>query len=185
MGIKMSHHNTIEKVSWTFLGDESSNIHHRCRPLYYWSWKRYLGSPKTFLLINLDEVGFGKSPDKSKCKREYVIKGCKAPPFWRGQTDPQHIYVVIAVTVTCTDIIPLFLLSRKRLDHDLNEGFKIINKLIKESKKEKGDIIKNLDEAIDKRFKKMDKHFTKMGQTLDKNFEKISTHQQFDKFSNE
>lgn len=66
---------------------------------------------------------FGKSSNNGKCKRVYVIKGCKSPPFWRGQTDPQHISVVIAVKVACTDIIPLFLLPKKQLDHDLNDTF--------------------------------------------------------------
>ena len=124
LDFKMRHHNSIEKVTCTSLDNERSNISIADVDKYISEIEDVMEDPPCpFLLINFDETGFGKRPDKGKRKSVYIIKGCKVPPFWRGETDPQHISVVAAVTDACTDIMPLFLSSRKRLDRDLDDTF--------------------------------------------------------------
>ena len=76
--------------------------------------------PNPFLLINFDEIGFGKRPQKGKRKDVYIVKNSNFPPFWRETTDPQHVSVVVGISAACCSITPLFLSTRKKFDDDLN-----------------------------------------------------------------
>lgn len=71
--------------------------------------------PHPFLLINFDEIGFCRRPQRNKCKNFYVIKGCSIIPFCLERIDQYHISVVVAVSAACCNVTPLFLSPRKRL----------------------------------------------------------------------
>ncbi len=79
--------------------------------------------PNPFLLINFDEIGFGRRPEKGKKKKVYVFKQCEVKPFFREEVDQHHISVVVGVSAACCDIMPLFISTRKHLDPDINETF--------------------------------------------------------------
>ena len=124
LDFKTRHQDSIEKVIACSLDDERSNISPDDVERYITDVEEVMENPPNpFLLINFDETGFGKRPDKGKRKKVYVVKSCEVKPFYRAQTDPNHISVVIAVTAACSDITPLFLSNRKRLDHDLEDTF--------------------------------------------------------------
>ena len=65
--------------------------------------------PNPYLLINFDETGFGRRPDKGKRKSVLVHKDCDVEAFWREQADLHHISLVAAVSAACTAIRPLCL----------------------------------------------------------------------------
>ena len=118
------HKDSIEKVIACSLDDERSNISPDDVERYITDVEEVMENPPNpFLLINFDETGFGKRPDKGKRKKVYVVKNCEVKPFYRAETDPNHISVVVAITAACSDITPLFLSTRKRLDQDLNDTF--------------------------------------------------------------
>lgn len=112
----------IEKVSASSVDENRANISID-------EVNRYLSQvdemmkdpPNPFLLINFDEIGFGKRAQKGKRKNVYVIKNLDVKPFWREQTDIHHISVVAAVSAACSSITPLFLSTRKKLDEDLKQ----------------------------------------------------------------
>ena len=52
--------------------------------------------PKPYL-INLDEMGFGKRPEKGKRKTVYISTKCDVEALWCERTDPYHISLVAAV----------------------------------------------------------------------------------------
>lgn len=79
--------------------------------------------PKPYLLINLDEMGFGKRPEKGKRKTVYISTKCDVQAFWRERTDPYHISLVAAVTAACNSLTPLCLTTRKRTDPDFDDTF--------------------------------------------------------------
>ena len=82
-----------------------------------------LDPPNPFLLINFDETGFGRRPDKGKYKTVYVAKKCRSKPFWREQKDIYHISLVMAITASCAALKPLCLSTRKTTDFDLEDTF--------------------------------------------------------------
>ena len=79
--------------------------------------------PHPFLLINFDETGFGRRPNKGKSKTVYVSKKCHIKPYWREQADQHHVSLVVAITAGCNSLPPLCLSTRKRTDPDLDETF--------------------------------------------------------------
>lgn len=121
---KTRHQDSIEKVIACALDDERSNISPDDVERYITSIEKMMEDPPNpFLLINFDETGFGKRPEKGKRKKVYVVKSCHVKPYFREETDQNHISVVVGITAACSDITPLFLSNRKRLDQDLNDTF--------------------------------------------------------------
>ena len=56
-------------------------------------------------------------------KSMYVAKGCNLQPFFREQTDPHHISVVVGVNVACCEVTPLSLSTPKKMDSDIDDAF--------------------------------------------------------------
>ena len=54
--------------------------------------------PIPLLLINFDEIDFGRRPEKGKRKSVYIFKQCKVRPFFRELTDQYHVSVVVGVS---------------------------------------------------------------------------------------
>ncbi|OHT02588.1 hypothetical protein TRFO_06987 [Tritrichomonas foetus] len=79
--------------------------------------------PDPLLLINFDETGFGRRPEKGKRKYVYIHKNCNIKAFWREKTDQHHISVVSCITAACTCLKPLCLSTRKTMDEDINDTF--------------------------------------------------------------
>ena len=73
-----------------------------------------LDPPIPYLLINFDETGFGRRPDKGKRKTFYVSKKCKIKPFWRELTDLHHVSLVMAISVACQPLKPLCFSTKKK-----------------------------------------------------------------------
>lgn len=82
-----------------------------------------LDPPHPLLLINFDETGFGRRPNKGKSKTVYVSKKCHIKPYWREQMDQLHVSLVVAITAGCNSLSPLCLSTRKRTDPDLDDTF--------------------------------------------------------------
>ena len=93
--------------------------------------ERYIGEieemmrdpPIPQLLINFDETGFGKRPEKGKRKSVFICNDCNINPYWREDTDRHHISLVAAISAACTSIRPLLLSTRKTIDADLVDTF--------------------------------------------------------------
>lgn len=79
--------------------------------------------PNPLLLINFDETGFGKRPDKGKRKTILVSNSCNKTPYWQEIKDQHHISLVAAITAACTSLRPLLLSHRKTMDPDINGTF--------------------------------------------------------------
>ena len=79
--------------------------------------------PHPCLLLNFDETGFGRRPDKGKRKSVIISKKCDVTPYWKETHDLHHISVVSCVTAACTSLPPLFLSTRVRLDPDISDTF--------------------------------------------------------------
>lgn len=79
--------------------------------------------PKPYLLINLDEMWFGKRTQKGKRKKVYTVKGCDVEPFWPERNDAHRISLVAAVTAACKSLMPLCLTTRKKTDPDFEDTF--------------------------------------------------------------
>ena len=124
MDFRNRHKDTIEKVSAESVGDDRGNIDIEDVNRYISEIEEMLKNPPhPFLLINFDEIGFGRRPEKGKRKNVYISKSSCIKPFFREQTDSYHVSVVVAVTAGCIDVTPLYLSPRKRFDEDLNSTF--------------------------------------------------------------
>ena len=121
MDFKNRYKNTIEKVSAASIDDLRANFSIEEVNRYFDMIDEMMKDPPNpFLLINFDEIGFGKRPQKGKRKDVYIVKNSNFPPFWRETTDPQHVSVVVGISAACCSITPLFLSTRKKFDDDLN-----------------------------------------------------------------
>lgn len=118
------HKDQIEKIKADSLEEKRANISISEVENYFNEIEELMKDPPNpFLLINFDETGFEKRPQKGKRKSIYVAKKCNVEPFYREQTEPHHISLVVGVSAACCDITPLFLSTRKKLDADINDTF--------------------------------------------------------------
>ena len=75
------------------------------------------------LLINMDEIGFGRLPHYGKRRNCVYVKNCTVQPVWRAQTDSYHISWVCGITAGGTYIRPLLLTTRATMDPDFDDTF--------------------------------------------------------------
>lgn len=121
---KSRHQNDIQKVKANCVDDLRANISIEKVEQYFTDIDEVIKDPpKPYLLINLDEMGFGKRPEKGKRKTVYISTKCDVQAFWRERTDPYHISLVAAVTAACNSLTPLCLTTRKRTDPDFDDTF--------------------------------------------------------------
>ena len=124
MDFRNRHKNSIQKVSAESFDDDRGNINIDDVNRYINNIEEMMKNPPhPFLLINYDEIGFGRRPQKGKRKNVYISKNSCVKPFFREQTDSYHVSVVVAVTAACNDVTPLYLFPRKRFDDDLKDTF--------------------------------------------------------------
>ena len=76
--------------------------------------------PHLFLLINFDEIGFGR---KHQEKNVYISKSSCFKSFFREQTGSYHVSVVVAATAGCNNVTSLYLFPRKSFDEELKGNF--------------------------------------------------------------
>lgn len=75
------------------------------------------------LLINMDEIGFGRRPHYGKRRNCVYVKNCIIPPVWRAETDNYHISWVCGISAAGTHIKPMLLTTRARMDPDFYDTF--------------------------------------------------------------
>ena len=72
---KRRHHNDLEKVKAPSIEDARADLSIEEVEKYINEIEEMmLDSPNPFLLINFDETGFGRRPDKGKLKTVYIVK---------------------------------------------------------------------------------------------------------------
>ena len=121
---KTRHKNEIEKIKACCVDDLRAEISIDEVERYFEEIEEMLQDPPIPpLLINFDETGFGRRPEKGKKKTVYVSKRCKVKPFWREQQDLHHISVVTAITASCFPLRYMCLSTRKTSDDDLEDTF--------------------------------------------------------------
>lgn len=82
MDFKERHKEEIKKVTAESLEEERANISIESVNRYINEVEEMmLDPPNPFLLINLDEIGFGRRPQKGKRKSIYTFKECRFKPF--------------------------------------------------------------------------------------------------------
>lgn len=118
------HKNLIEKVIADSLEEDRSQISlDEVNQYIHDIENMMLDPPNPYLLINFDEIGFDRRPDKGKRKKVYIFKECNVKPFFRETEDLHHISLVVGITAACTDIPPLYISTRKKFDDDINDTF--------------------------------------------------------------
>lgn len=118
------HRNEIQKVYADCVDDDRAQISIDEVEQYFKSIEEMmLNPPHPFLLINMDETGFGRRADKGKRRRVYICTDVKNRPYWREKTDQYHISLVAAITAACTSLRSLCLSPRVTVDDDLNDTF--------------------------------------------------------------
>ena len=118
------HENSIEKVIADSLEEDRSQISlEEVNQYIHDIEEMMLDPPNPYLLINFDEIGFDRKPDKGKRKKVYIFKKCNVKPFFRETNELHHISVVVGITAACTDIPPLYISTRKKFDEDINDTF--------------------------------------------------------------
>ena len=118
------HQDKIAKVSASSIEDNRAQIDPNEVERYIQEIEALIANPPIpQLLINFDETGFNKRPEKGKRKNVFVCKDCNANPYWREDTDLHHISLVTAITAACTSLRPLCLSTRKTFDEDIHNTF--------------------------------------------------------------
>ncbi|KAK8875805.1 hypothetical protein M9Y10_005980 [Tritrichomonas musculus] len=121
---KNRHKNSKEKVKADSLEENRAQISIEEVNRYFGEIDEMMNDPPIpLLLINFDEISFKRRPEKGKRKSVYIFKQCKVIPFFRELTDQYHVSVVVGLSTGCTDIIPLFLSTRKNFDDDIHGPF--------------------------------------------------------------
>lgn len=66
------------------------------------------------LIINMDESGFIKRPNKNSTKNCICMKNCEVSPSFRDEMDGNHISVVAGVTLAGTSLKPLLISTTEK-----------------------------------------------------------------------
>ncbi|KAH0790775.1 putative transposase [Histomonas meleagridis] len=118
------HQDRITKVKVSCVDEERASIDIAQVHQYIANIERILiDPPNPHLLMNFDETGFSKRPDKGKTKSVFICNDCEIKPYWRATVEQHHISLVAAITASCLSIRPLLLSTRKTFDQDLEETF--------------------------------------------------------------
>lgn len=75
------------------------------------------------LLVNIDEIGFGRCPHYGKIQNFVFVQNYIIPPVWRAETDYYHISWVCAISSVGFHIKPMLLTTRARMDPDFDDTF--------------------------------------------------------------
>ena len=114
----------ITKIKAACLDDDRSSIDIKEVERYINEIEEMMKDPPNpYLLINFDETGFGKRPEKGKRKNVYIYRNCSETPYWRETKDQHHITLVAGISAACTSIRPMLISTRKKLDDDLEKTF--------------------------------------------------------------
>ncbi|OHT08675.1 hypothetical protein TRFO_22767 [Tritrichomonas foetus] len=114
----------IIRVKCESLDESRSNLSIEAVESYISTIEEVMKSPPhPLLLLNFDETGFGRRPDKGKRKYVYTHKECNIKPFWREISDIHHVSMVVCISAACTHLKPLLLSTRKTIDPDLVNSF--------------------------------------------------------------
>lgn len=118
------HSDKIAKVSASSIDDSRASIDLNEVERYIHEIEQVMNNPPIpQLLINFDETGFGRRPEKGKRKKVFVCRDCNMEAFWREDTEQHHISLVTAISAACTSLKPLLLSTRKTMDSDLAGTF--------------------------------------------------------------
>lgn len=118
------HNDKISKTKADCLDNDRASINPAEVERYIADIERIMTNPPhPLLLLNFDETGFGKRPEKGKRKSVVVYNECKNLPYWREITELHHVSLVACITAACTSLRPLLLSTRKTLDQDINGTF--------------------------------------------------------------
>lgn len=114
----------IEKTNAPSLDNERASISLDHVNRYISSIERILlDPPPPCLILNFDETGFSKRPEKGKIRKVFIKKGCPIKPFWRENSEIHHVSLVTTITAACTSLRPLCLSTRKKMDLDIGDTF--------------------------------------------------------------
>ncbi|OHT02774.1 hypothetical protein TRFO_30039 [Tritrichomonas foetus] len=121
---RQRHSDNLCKVKTNSVDDQRANMSVEEVEAYIQNIEKLIQNPPIpQLLINFDETGFGRRPDKGKQKSVYCIKGLPVKPYWREKTDNYHVSLVAGITAACTSIRPLLISTRKTMDAEINKTF--------------------------------------------------------------
>ena len=117
------HSSVIKKQKAQSLEEERSNISLNEVQRYIRDIEEMMANPPhPSLLLNFDETGFGRRPEKGKRKTVVVSKDCELA-YWKERADLHHISVVSCISASCIALRPLLLSTRKHMDDDINNTF--------------------------------------------------------------
>lgn len=134
---KERHKSEIEKTNAPCIDEARSSINPEFVEHYILQIERILQDPPPpCLVLNVDETGFSKRPEKGKIKNVFIKKGCPIKPFWRENSDIHHISLVTTITAACTAFRPLCLSTRKKMDSDIGGTFSNLGLVISKPKKD-------------------------------------------------
>lgn len=118
------HSESIEKVKTDSLDDKRASIDPIKVEEYISEVENALQNPPPpSLILNFDETGFSRRPEKGKRKTVFVSKNCNVPPHWREKTELHHVSLVTCITAACTALKPLVLSTRQHMDKDIDDTF--------------------------------------------------------------
>ena len=122
---KARHKDEIEKINAPCLENERASLSINEVNRYISEIERMLlNPPLPCLVLNFDETGFSKRPEKGIIKKVFIKKkSCNKKPFWRENSDIYHVSLVTTITAACKVLPPLCLSTRKKLDLDINGTF--------------------------------------------------------------
>ena len=88
----------ITKIKAACLDDDRSSIDIKEVERYINEIEEMMKDPPNpYLLINFDETGFGKRPEKGKRKNVYIYRNCSGTTYWRETKDQHHITLVACI----------------------------------------------------------------------------------------
>lgn len=118
------HIESIEKVKTDCLEENRTSISIDALEKYFSDIEEVLlNPPPPCLILNFDETGFSRRPDKGKRKTVFISRNVNVKPYWRENLENHHISLVTCITAACTSLKPLFLSCRARFDKDINDTF--------------------------------------------------------------
>ncbi len=118
------HSDQIDKTKASAVDDDRANIDLDEVKRYIQQVEEVLvRNPNPYFLLNMDETGFGRRPEKGKRKSVLISKSCQIHPFWRECTDIHHISLVMCVTASCDYLRPMLISTRARHDSDISDTF--------------------------------------------------------------
>lgn len=118
------HSDELDKIKTCSVDDDRANIDLEEVKRYISQVERILSNnPNPLLVLNMDETGFGRRPEKGKRKNVIISKRCTVQPFWRENTDSHHISLIMCISAACDYLRPMLISTRARFDPDIANTF--------------------------------------------------------------